>query len=101
RCALEQWLHDIASGERRHGAATRRRQRLEHDLLPLANRQLEDSRALAEHGSLEPLLLLDSLARAHAARLATIDAALDEALRVIDLEALYWIDASLPSGAPR
>jgi len=98
---LEQCRHDAALATRLHDAAVERRERIEREIVPLADRQLEDSRTLAERGSLQPLLLLDSLDRAHQAHLDAIAAALEQALRAIDLNSLTWVRHSATPGGSR
>lgn len=100
RSGLEQFYHDVTIGDRRYDIAVERRSRIERELVPLANRQLEDSRALAENGTLDPLLLLDAVGRAHDAGVAEIEAVLEQALRAADLAALTWIPSPAP-GATR
>lgn len=91
RAGFEQFVQDVARAELRFDAAVDRLDRIEKELVPLAERQLADSKTLAEHGALEPLLLLDSLTRVHAARLAALEARTERALRAVDITALTWI----------
>lgn len=98
RCGLEQFFHDVTLAERQYDVAVERRQRIERELVPLANQQLADSRTLAERGTLDVLLLLDSLARAHSARIHAIDATQQQSMRATDLTSLCWIAPSYPWG---
>lgn len=88
RVGYEELRHDLADAAATLAAARARRERAT-TLTPLAEQQLADGRRLAELGRLEPLLILDALVRAHAARGAAIDAELAEAEATIALDALF------------
>ncbi|MFO1077514.1 MAG: TolC family protein [Planctomycetota bacterium] len=100
RAGGEQFVHDLARALAAHTAAAARAERIAEELVPLADQQLEDSRTLAERGQLDPLLMLDSLGRAHAAHLAAIAAAADLALAAADLNNLFWPDLAAPPQEP-
>ncbi len=87
RASLEVAVQTLALAELRWTQASRRRQFVTERLLPLADQQIADGRAMAELGQLDPVLLLDAIARAHDARLAALDATLREALAVIYINA--------------
>lgn len=98
RIALERASHELAQGEVAHRLATSRRALLTEQLTPLAERQLQDSRTLAENGQLDPLLLLDSLRRVLTARLGWIDATVAECRTALAIQQLFWIE--LPNVQP-
>lgn len=102
RGAFEAATQDLAAAELRHRQTASRRQFVAERLLPLAEQQVEDGRQLASLGQLEPLLLLDALSRAHQAHMAALDAALQEALAVIALNACCATpEPTLAEGTPR
>lgn len=85
RGSFELATQELALAELQWQQTQRRARFAVERLVPLADQQLADGRRLAELGTLEPLLLLDALSRAHEARLTALDAALQEALAVVTL----------------
>jgi hypothetical protein len=63
---------------------------VETQLIPLAQQQIEDARALAELGQLNTLLILDALTRSYEAKALAIDSALAEAEATVELNTLFW-----------
>jgi len=68
--------------------ASSRAQRLTERLMPAVEAQLTRLGRLAADGELDPLLVRHFLDRAHAARLALLEAQVDAALATVDLRAL-------------
>ncbi len=102
RAGHEEAVHALAAAEQRAAASAARAQQVASELVPLAERQVDDCRRLAELGQLEPLLLLDALGRAHEARLHGLEAVLDHALAVAALNAACGLPADgQPQGDPR
>ncbi|MGE3173516.1 MAG: TolC family protein [Planctomycetota bacterium] len=97
RADVERALHELRRADRRVAAARAERELIETELVPLAAQQLQDGRRLAELGQLDPLLILDGLSRAHAARMALLDAAVAEAEATAAHNALFWPE---PEPAP-
>jgi cobalt-zinc-cadmium efflux system outer membrane protein len=62
------------------------RKDLEANVVPLADRQLDDAQRLAGLGELGPLVLLDSVVRQHDTRLSLIDARLDESEAAVAID---------------
>jgi cobalt-zinc-cadmium efflux system outer membrane protein len=62
------------------------REDLESSVVPLADRQLEDARRLAELGELDPLVLLESLVRGYETQLSLIDARLSESQAAVAID---------------
>ncbi len=94
RAAMEQATHRLAAAELHWQQATRHHRLVTERLVPLAQAQLEDGKRLAELGQLEPLLLLDALARVHDARMQQLDAALAEAIAVVAVNEVTGLDFS-------
>ena len=89
RAGYETLVHDLAAAEARLSTADDHRAFVERELVPLAEKQVDDCRRLAELGQLDPLLILDALVRDHDAKARTAEArlAVDEA--VVALNALF------------
>ncbi len=85
---LEQTIAAIRAAQVRLAAATRRRQTLETDIVPLVDAQYTDAREVARLGEVNTLVLLESLQRQQEARIGLVEAARDEALAAIDLDEL-------------
>jgi cobalt-zinc-cadmium efflux system outer membrane protein len=62
------------------------REDLEATVVPLADRQFEDARRLAELGELDPLVLLESVVRGYDTRLSLIDARLSESQAAVAID---------------
>lgn len=73
------------------------REDLEAHVVPLADRQLDDARRLAELGELDPLVLLDSVVRAHDTRISLIDARLGESRAAVAIDEIVGPPAPLPA----
>jgi cobalt-zinc-cadmium efflux system outer membrane protein len=89
RGALEQATQQLAAAELQWVQASRRNRAITERLVPLAQQQVDDARRFAELGQLEPLLVLDALARVHDARMQQLDAALAEAVAVVALDTTW------------
>jgi hypothetical protein len=61
---------------------------LRDEIVPLVDAQYTDAREVARLGEVNSLVLLESHARQHEAKVGLIEAARDEALAAIDLEEL-------------
>jgi outer membrane protein TolC len=83
---VEQTIAALRAAEVRLAAATRRRQTLETEIVPLVDAQYKDAREVARLGEVNTLVLLESLQRQQEAKIALVEAARNEALAVIDLE---------------
>lgn len=92
RTALEAAEHGLYAAERRLATALAHRDRVANELLPLAARQLDETRRLAELGTLDPFLLLDALVRAHDAQLAWLDDSAAAAVAAAELDTFTWTD---------
>ncbi len=101
--AFEAATHDLTAAESHLAQAEARLQHVRTVLLPLAEAQLADGRAFASQGQLEPLLLLDAIARVHAARLLELDACVEIALATITIDECTGIvlPTDEPTGEPR
>jgi outer membrane protein, heavy metal efflux system len=62
------------------------REDLEANIVPLADRQLEDARRLAELGELDPLVLLESVVRGYDMQLSLIEARLSESQAAVAID---------------
>ena len=72
----------------RRDAALAQRERIEQELLPLVELQIQDSSRFTEPGGLE--LWLDALLRADDARTTALNAATAEAAATAALNRLFW-----------
>ena len=68
----------LAAMRARLDGARARRQSIDSNVVPLVDRQIDDARKALEIGEGESLVLLESLVRAHEAKLSLIDARLEE-----------------------
>lgn len=82
---LEQVVASLRALEARRTGATRRRQSLESELVPLVDEQYADARQVARLGEVNTLILLESLTRQQDAKVSLIEARLDEALAGIEV----------------
>jgi CRISPR system Cascade subunit CasA len=94
----EQLLAGAAAARARLEAARARVQYAEKELAPLADRQVEDARRLAQIGEFDALVLLEAVKAAHEARLEVLEARLDAASGSRRLEALMEGDESDVTG---
>lgn len=92
---LEQTISSIRAAEVRLESAIRRRETLEIEIVPLVDEQYADAREVARLGEVSTLVLLESLSRQQEAKVDLVEAARDEAIATIDLEALIG-----PPGPP-
>jgi cobalt-zinc-cadmium efflux system outer membrane protein len=90
RGRFERAAQDLARAEVARTAVQQQRQLVETQLIPLAQQQIEDARALAELGQLNTLLILDALTRSYEAKALAIDSALAEAEATVELNTLFW-----------
>lgn len=98
--ALEQTIAGLRAAEVRLAGATRRRQTLEAEIVPLVDAQYSDARQVARLGEVNTLVLLESLSRQQEAKAGLIEAARDEATAAVDLDELFGPEPSaLPSPA--
>lgn len=82
----EQTIAALRRAEVALSAATRRRQALEIEIIPLVDAQYSDAREVARLGEVNTLVLLESLKRQHEAKVGLVEALRDEALAGIDLD---------------
>ncbi|MBX3742580.1 MAG: TolC family protein [Akkermansiaceae bacterium] len=75
---LERTEGRLAAMRARLGGARSRRQSLDSNVVPLVDRQIEDAGKVLELGEGDSLVLLESLVRAHEAKLDLIEARLEE-----------------------
>lgn len=75
---LEQTEGRLAAMRARLDGVRARRQSLDSNVMPLVDRQIDDARRVLEIGEGNSLVLLESLARAHEAKLHLIEARLEE-----------------------
>ncbi len=85
---LERLLAEAEQLRRRQAFAAERRAALESEIVPLLDRQYDDIRAAVRVGQVDTIVLLETLARQHDAKLALIDARRDEQLAAVALDAL-------------
>lgn len=95
---LEQVVASLRSFEARRALATRRRQSLESELVPLVDEQYADARQVARLGEVNTLILLESLTRQQDAKVSLIEARLDEALAGIEVAGVLG-PAPVPAAA--
>jgi len=86
RAELERSESALEGARLRAAEATARRRALETSLLPLVERQLDEVRGLIEVGEVDVLLLREALARALDTRLDLLDATLEEARAINELD---------------
>lgn len=75
---LERTEGRLAAMRARLDGARSRRQSLDSNVVPLVDRQIDDARRVLEIGEGDSLVLLESLVRAHEAKLQLIEARLEE-----------------------
>lgn len=97
---LEQTFAALRAAEVRLVAASRRRQTLETEIVPLVDAQYTDARQVARLGEVNTLVLLESLTRQQEAKVGLVEAARDEALAAIDLDELIGPPSSPPTSTP-
>lgn len=85
---VEKLLHRLARAELRWNASREQRAFIEREIAPLADRQVEDARQLAELGEFEALTQLEALSRQHEARMNVLEATNEEALARDEILAL-------------
>jgi outer membrane protein TolC len=90
RCGYEEVVQELAAAELRLTAAEQQRLLADERLVPLALEQVADGERLAQLGQLDPLLLLDTLVRAHEARTLAIRARLAHADAAAAVNTLFW-----------
>lgn len=90
RIALERALQELARTTAQLQRTRALRDRVESDLLPLAEQQLQDGRTLAERGQLDTLLLLQAVLSLHDAQQSAVDAAVAEAAAQVAWNSLFW-----------
>ena len=88
----------IAAMRARATALREEREQITDHLAPLLDRQLDDARRLLEFGESGGLVLLESLVRAHKAKLHLIDVRLDEARAHIELD---YLTGPTPAADPK
>lgn len=101
---LEQTIAAMRAAEIRLAAATRRRQTLETDVVPLVDAQYSDARQVARLGEVNTLVLLESLTRQQEAKVGLVEAVRDEAIGAIDVDELLGpplLPPVLPSSTPQ
>lgn len=101
---LEQTIAAMRAAEVRLAAATRRRQTLETEVVPLVDAQYSDARQVARLGEVNTLVLLESLTRQQEAKVGLVEAVRDEAIGAIDVDELLGpplLPPVLPSSTPQ
>lgn len=101
---LEQTIAAMRAAEVRLAAATRRRQTLETEVVPLVDAQYSDARQVARLGEVNTLVLLESLTRQQEAKVGLVEAVRDEAIGAIDVDELLGPPLTppvLPSSTPQ
>ncbi|MEQ9616539.1 MAG: TolC family protein [Phycisphaerales bacterium] len=98
--SFERLAGAFEAARRRHELNRRQRELFETELAPIIDTQLGDARRLLELGEGRSLVLLESLSRAGLARTQLIEAALDEALALVDLAALLGPNPPRPTHTP-
>jgi outer membrane protein TolC len=86
----EEAVAKLAEVEARLEAALQRRRILEQDVAPLVDRQIEETRQLAELGEIDALLLRDALAQSLETKLALLSATLDASVGADELRSMLW-----------
>lgn len=88
QATLEKTISELRVAEVRLAAATRRRQTIESEIVPLVDAQYNDARQVARLGEVNTLVLLESLTRQQDAKVAMVEAARDESLAGIQIDEL-------------
>jgi outer membrane protein TolC len=86
--AYEQLVGEVAAARSALRSTAERLEYIEHELAPLADRQVEDAVRLGRAGELNALLLLEALTTAHEAKLELLDARVATALARRSLDTL-------------
>jgi cobalt-zinc-cadmium efflux system outer membrane protein len=96
----EQLLVEASAARARLEDAGARVRYVEQELVPLADRQVEDARRLSQAGELNALLLLEAVRAAHDAKVEVLEAKLALALAEARLGVLVEgdLDAPIPEG---
>ncbi len=94
---LEETISALRAAEVRLAAASRRRQTLETEIVPLVDAQYTDARQVARLGEVNTLVLLESLKRQQEAKVGLVEAARDEAIGGVDVEELIGPPLPPPS----
>lgn len=89
---LEKTEGRLAAARARAGAARKRRQYIDASVVPLVDRQLVDAQRLLTLGEGSSLVLLESLVRAHKAKLDLIEVRLEESLSKNEIQFLLGPD---------
>lgn len=97
RASLEVASQELAIAELHLQQTTRQRQFVHDEMVPMADRQLRDGKALAQAGQLDPLLLLDAIVRAHDTHLLLLDAEVQQALAAIAVNRCSALPDLLPA----
>lgn len=85
---VEKLLHRLERAELRWSASREQRAMIEREVAPLADRQVEDAKQLADLGEFEALTQLEALSRRFEARMQVLEAAHEEALARDEILAL-------------
>jgi cobalt-zinc-cadmium efflux system outer membrane protein len=102
--SLERLESEVAVAGARYGAARRRREILEKEVVPMVDQQYADARRVAELGEVDVFVLLETLTRQQEAKLQLIDAKLAEELAAVRLSGLVGPPEAIDVGeeaAPR
>ncbi len=87
--SVERMQGRLAALKARLDATHVRRETILKDIVPLVNRQVEDAQKLLELGESGSLVLLESLVRAHEAKLTLVDVRLDHLTTHNDIQQLH------------
>lgn len=101
RAAFEVASQELAIAELHLQQTTRQRQFVHDEMVPMAEQQLRDGKALAQAGQLDPLLLLDAIVRVHDTRLLLLDAEVQQALAAIAVNRCSALADLLPVAPDR
>jgi outer membrane protein, heavy metal efflux system len=89
---LERTAGRLAAMRARLDGARSRRHSIESNVVPLVDRQIDDARQVLEIGEGDSLVLLESLVRAHEAKLDLIEARLEESITQNEIRHLLGPD---------
>ena len=84
--ALESAIAAVALRQSQWSAASRQREIIEGELVPLVELQYAQAREVARLGEVNTLALMEGLKRRHEARMRLVDSVRDEAIAAIDVE---------------
>ena len=96
RAGYEDLVQRLAIAEQGLELARLQLRQLDQRVLPLAQRQIEDGRQLAEAGQFDPLLVLDGLLRAHDTRMRMLTARTNASAAAIDINRLLADPTTTP-----